>query len=137
MIFKDSNDKQAFLDAVFEEEHVSGKHLFVKRQPLMVNSFIKSFRKSMKTKHAWDRHKFKFLVAIRKWHDSIKGRRFHRKLTRFLLTRPMLDRSGLLTGDAKEVLREMKKQLATSIFSGSLSEMRDKSDVLAIIKELI
>lgn len=52
------------------------------REPIVEK--LKSFGKSQRTKEAWKRNKWGYLKGIKKWHRSVKGKEFHRKLARHL-----------------------------------------------------
>ena len=48
---------------------------------------LKDFRKSQNTKEQWRKDRFRMMKGIKSFHDSTKGKRFHRALGRFLATR--------------------------------------------------
>ena len=61
------------------------KRLFFKRQSILGNTF-KSFRKSQDAKAQWRQNLFTQKRAVSSWHDSMEGRRYHRKLAIFNIT---------------------------------------------------
>ena len=71
-------DEESIPDDVFE--------VFIKQRRQRVNR-LKNFRKSQNTKSAWRKNRFTYLTGIRKFHRSIKGKRLHRSMGRFLALR--------------------------------------------------
>jgi len=71
-------DEDSIPDEVFE--------IFIKQRRKRVNR-LKDFRKSQNTKSAWRKNRYKYLFSIRKFHRSIKGKRLHRSMGRFLALR--------------------------------------------------
>jgi hypothetical protein len=63
------------------------QNLFIKREPLLGDSF-KSFRRSRSAITTWVRQSFEMKQASKKWHNSMEGKMFHRKLARFNMTKP-------------------------------------------------
>lgn len=60
--------------------------LFLKRRKGIVPR-LKDFRKSQATKSSWNKHRWKYLKGIKKFARSIRGKRLHRSLGRFVATR--------------------------------------------------
>jgi len=91
--FKTDLDRTLFLAEIQRMDLISAEvipdelfEVFVKRRQL-VRDKMKNFRKSQNTKMDWRRNRYKRLKGIRKWHSSTQGKRFHRNLSRFLITR--------------------------------------------------
>jgi len=59
---------------------------FIKKRRQTVNH-LKDFRKSQITKSSWRKNRWRYLKGIMKFHNSIKGKRFHRSMSRFLSLR--------------------------------------------------
>jgi len=59
---------------------------FIKRRRPLVKR-LKDKKKSKIQKQNWRKYRWKYLNAIRKWHRSIQGKRFHRNLGKFLALR--------------------------------------------------
>jgi hypothetical protein len=59
---------------------------FIKRRN-KVSPIIKDFRKSQTSRAAWRKSRYKYMKGIKGFHDSTRGKRFHRQLGRFLSTR--------------------------------------------------
>lgn len=77
--------------------------LFIKRRKPLVQK-MKNFRKSQRTKQAWRQKRFKFLMGISRFHRSIKGKRMHRALGRFIATR-IFKQESIISRDANESLK--------------------------------
>ena len=71
-------DSESIPDDVFE--------IFIKQRRQRVNR-LKNFRKSQNTKSAWRKSRYTFLKGIKRFHRSIKGKRLHRSMGRFLALR--------------------------------------------------
>lgn len=65
-------------DEVFE--------LFTKKRKSLVSG-LKDFRRSQISKQSWNRHRWKYLRGIKKFHKSVDGKKLHRSMGRFLATR--------------------------------------------------
>jgi len=74
------------LGSKFEDIPIDEIQGFIKKRRGRVKK-IKDFRKSQNTKAAWRKNRSSKRRAIQKWHKSTAGKRFHRKLGRFLATR--------------------------------------------------
>lgn len=57
--------------------------VFLKKRDPELNKLI-DFRKSQKAKSAWRRNRYNYMNGINKFHDSTKGKKFHRQLGNFL-----------------------------------------------------
>lgn len=60
--------------------------IFFKKQRDRATQLV-DFRKSQQSKRMWRQNRWKMMSSIHKFHRSIKGKRFHRSLGRFLATR--------------------------------------------------
>lgn len=104
MKFREDSDKVLFLLDINSDIKESNIHeisseqqeLFLKKRGREKTFELKNFRKSQLAKHNWRAKKLKYLRGIRKFHRSIAGKKFHRSLSRFLLTRESYDRVDLL-----------------------------------------
>ena len=66
--------------------------LFLQRRKEIIPG-LKNRKRSQIAKSAWRHHRFKIMAGIKRWHKSTVGKRFHRKLGRFLSTRDFRDAS--------------------------------------------
>jgi len=71
-------DEEIIPDDVFE--------IFIKQRRQRVNR-LKNFRKSQNTKSAWRKNRWSYLKSIKRFHRSIRGKRLHRSMGRFLALR--------------------------------------------------
>jgi len=99
--FRDPNDKILFLSEAgllnqyepFDDvEKLSQEAIeeiwqgiIKRRKPLKKR--LKDRKRSKIQKQNWKKYKTKYLLALRKWHRSVSGKRFHRALGRFLALR--------------------------------------------------
>jgi hypothetical protein len=72
--------------------------LFLKNRKGKISA-IKDFRKGQLSKANWRKNRFKIMKGIKRFHKSTAGKRFHRKLSRFILTR---DSKKVSKTDSKE-----------------------------------
>lgn len=104
MKFRDKQDAQAFVIEVGQLDLISrvdAKHspsdemleLFLKSRRKLVPR-LKNFRKSQMTKGQWRDKRFEMMKGIKTFHRSTEGKRFHRNLSRFIVSRDTFS-SGL------------------------------------------
>ena len=76
------------LESLDTEENIPQElfELFLKRRRGLVRGLV-DFRRKQITKQEWRTGRWKFLRGIRKFHSSVRGKRLHRALGRFLATR--------------------------------------------------
>lgn len=92
MKFQSDHDKILFLSEVGRvdllEQEVPQEIVdeFIKRRRQKVFQ-LKDFRRSQLSKRTWRVHRFQMMKGINKFHRSVKGKKFHRQLGRFLATR--------------------------------------------------
>jgi len=93
MKLRDTNDKYSLLTEVnrldlldADEIPDSVFELFIKRRRQRVNR-LKDFRKSQSTKAAWRKSRWSYMKGIHKFQRSIKAKRLHRSMGRFLALR--------------------------------------------------
>lgn len=97
MKFKSIIDTKLFLldtlqydlvDTVDENYEPNGEilELFLKHRRQLVDK-IKDFRKSQQQKQNWRHYRKKYMTGIKDFHKSTDGKKFHRKLGRFLASR--------------------------------------------------
>lgn len=104
MKFREDSDKVLFLlEAVDNLQDLDFNQIdedliaeFLKKRKREKTFEIKDFRKAQLQKHNWRAKKLKYMRGIRKFHRSIAGKKFHRSISRFLLTRESFDRVELL-----------------------------------------
>jgi hypothetical protein len=65
--------------------------LWIKRRRPMVRRLV-NFRRSNLSKSSWRQSRWKHLLGIKKFHRSVRGKRFHRAMGRFLATRIFRDK---------------------------------------------
>ena len=70
------------------------------RSPLVKK--LKNYRKSANSKAAWRQNRTKMMKGIKAFHKSVKGKRFHKRLGRFMATR--IVRSKEKNEDAYDML---------------------------------
>lgn len=75
--------------------------LFIKRRKPLVGA-IKDFRRSQSTKEQWRQKRWRFMKGIKRFHNSVKGKRFHRNMGRFLSTRYFHPQMKSIIGDDQE-----------------------------------
>lgn len=80
---------------------------FVKREPLTLGT-VKDFQKSQATHIAWIKNRLKTEFAQKKWHHSLQGRDFHRKLGRFNATHIFIPKSGILNRDQTKTTTQLR-----------------------------
>lgn len=94
MKFQSDQDKILFLSEVGRVDLFEGQaeipaeviDEFIKRRREKVFQ-LKDFRRSQLSKRAWRVNRFSMMKGINKFHRSVKGKKFHRQLGRFLATR--------------------------------------------------
>jgi len=97
MKFKTKEDAQLFVIEVgrvdlvtkVDENYEPGdeiREIFIKKRRGLV-SRLKDFRKSQNTKKQWRENRYKIMKGIKSFHKSIKGKKLHRSMARFLATR--------------------------------------------------
>ena len=64
------------------------KYLTRKRKDFLVG--LKNFRRSQIQKANWRAHRYKYLKGIREFTRSVEGKQFHRRLSRYLVSRGIL-----------------------------------------------
>jgi hypothetical protein len=102
VLFKDEIGK-----SIDEDLQPRDHTLFVKRRSAMLPIF-KSFRKSQDSKKIWSRSPIKMMKAVKDWHRSMSGRRIHKKLDRFLITKIWNFKVGDMLGyKDRKVVQEM------------------------------
>lgn len=79
---------------------------FIKRRREMVGK-IKDFRKSQQTKQSWRKYRNKYMNGIKGFHKSTDGKRFHRNLARFLVSRITDESIDMNLYDFAEVLKSL------------------------------
>lgn len=93
--FRSETDKLAFLVESgrldLEKEPVDTwpedlAEIFFKKQRERATNLI-DFRRSQITKRQWRQNRWKMMTGIHKFHRSVKGKKFHRSLGRFIATR--------------------------------------------------
>lgn len=87
--------------AVNEEYVPTSEELssFISSRTSLVKN-IKNRRQSSKQKANWRENRFKIMRGIKSFHKSTDGKRFHRKLGRFLATRITKDKRGSNTSES-------------------------------------
>jgi len=94
MKLQNQEDRLAFLidagrlDLLESDDEISDEifELFIKRRRPLVRSLV-NFRQAQVQKQQWRANRWKFLRGIRKWHKSVKAKRFHRAMGRYMATR--------------------------------------------------
>lgn len=93
------------LDLLESEEPVSEElfELFLKNRKPLVQK-VKNYRKSQQSKQSWKARRFKHLSGIKRFHRSVRGKRMHRAMGRFLATR-IFKGEALNLNDAHDALK--------------------------------
>jgi len=97
MKFKTTLDAQTFLTEIGDIERAMTSDstytptneevkTFIKKRANVIKK-LKNYSKSRDGKLLWRRNRHKMLKAVRGFHKSVAGKRFHKKLGRFLATR--------------------------------------------------
>lgn len=73
------------VDSVYEPTNEEISAFISIRSPLV--SKIKDHRQASASKANWRQNRYKIMRGIKSFHSSVEGKRFHRKLGRFLATR--------------------------------------------------
>jgi hypothetical protein len=84
--FENEKTFEAFIQRPDVKKYVVGR-----RKNLLKR--LKDFRKSQVQKHNWRAGRYKYLKGIRQFSRSVEGKRFHRNLARFMVTRGVLTKS--------------------------------------------
>ena len=76
------------LETLSTEEEIPKEifEIFIKRRRGLMKNLV-NFRRKQITKREWRTGRWKFLRGLHKFHSSIRGKRMHRALGRFLATR--------------------------------------------------
>ena len=98
MKFKEEIQKNLLLIEIGEFSSVSDNPLiteeqekiFIQKRTPELNHLV-DFKKSQKAKSAWRRHRYDYMTGIKKFHNSTKGKKFHRQLGTFLATHNFTD----------------------------------------------
>lgn len=61
---------------------------FIKKRAVVVRR-LKDFRKQQQTRSAWRKNRWKYMKGINKFHRTLRGKKFHRSIGRWLATRYM------------------------------------------------
>ena len=88
---------------------------FIQRRRPLVRRLV-NFRRGQLSKENWRHNRFSILKGIRKWHTSVRGKRFHRALGRFNATRIFRDKLPKL-GTHWESLDPLQDQALKAISS--------------------
>lgn len=114
--FKSEEDKQLFLlenrlnslDKLDEDTF----HTILRRRGKLLH-ILKDRKRSQVQKANWRKYKWKYLSAIRRWHRSVKGKRFHRLLGKFLAMRYFRDK---ITARESKLLAKALSSLRTHYY---------------------
>jgi len=109
MKLQNQEDRLAFLadagrlDLLEGDEEISDEifELFIKRRRPLVRSLV-NFRQKQVQRQQWRANRWKFLRGIRKWHSSVKSKRFHRAMGRYLATRIFRPKLSTFAGYLKD-----------------------------------
>lgn len=76
------------MESLSTEEEIPKElfEIFIKRRRGLMKNLV-NFRRKQITKREWRTGRWKFLRGLHKFHSSIRGKRMHRALGRFLATR--------------------------------------------------
>lgn len=138
MKFRTEADKLLFLlemgqplqESMNEEVSDDLFELFFKRRREKTFE-LKDFRKSQVQKQNWRKKKLTYLRGINKFHRSIAGKKFHRAISRFLLTRESYNKIDLLKAVSSlnthvlidlEYYRSVNEEIDYSIFAEAIVE---------------
>ena len=98
--------------------------VFIKKRKAIIPG-LKDFKKSQDTKGQWNKNRYNIMKGIKKFHKSTKGKRFHRNLGRFLVSRIFRDKFGSKNKkqeDMNDVLEALKS--ITSLKTHSIIEIQ-------------
>ncbi len=139
MKFRTEADKLLFLlemgqplqESMNEEVSDDLFELFFKRRREKTFE-LKDFRKSQVQKQNWRKKKLTYLRGINKFHRSIAGKKFHRAISRFLLTRESYNKIDLLKATSSlkthlfidmDYYRNVNEDIDYGIFVESMTEV--------------
>lgn len=128
--FHSEADKQLFLFEAGGDTPTHHSNFFKRRQ--LTGTLFKNFHKSQSQKRNWNRHKFKIMQAIKGFHHSTDGQRFHRQLNRFNLTHINIPKQGLfLARECAELKECFKTYIKNELgYYHSFSEQMDLEMIL-------
>lgn len=138
MKFRTETDKILFLlemgqplqESLNEEVNNDLFELFFKRRREKTFE-LKDYRKSQVQKQNWRKKKLTYLRGINKFHRSIAGKKFHRAISRFLLTRESYNKIDLLKATSSlkthlfidlDYYRSVNEAIDFDIFVESITE---------------
>lgn len=90
MKFLNEQDRQLF---EWNVKQAGSEDKFIQRRQGIVSQ-LKDFHKGTQAKSGWKKNRWKHLVAIKRFHKSTIGKRFHRALGRFLSNRYLRDKTS-------------------------------------------
>jgi len=82
---------------------------------ILLGEKLKDFNRSQRAKENWKRGKWTYMKGIKKWHRSVKGKEFHRKLSQHLATSliPKSDLRSRKRVHIRESLDEILKSISS------------------------
>lgn len=118
--------------------------LFIKRRRPLVRSLV-NFRRKQIQAHQWRKQRWKYLRGIRKWHRSVKAKRFHRAMGRYLATRIFRPKMSTLA-NRYESLDPLQDQALKAISSmrthlyidlGYYQSLEEEADLFCLLEYAI
>jgi len=131
--FKSPEDRVLFEQALQVSQLTEAQ--FLKRHWRRVHR-LKNFRRSQLTRAQWRRDRWKMLRGIRRFHRSTEGKRFHRKLARFLALRDM---KRLMPNEAQELLVPLTSALTHALIESQywIPELEEAVDYALFLDEMV
>jgi hypothetical protein len=154
MKFRDGTDKELLLQELREDSGIDisnidpidekqfeafiqrtdvKKYIVGRRKNLLKR--LKDFRKSQIQKHNWRAGRYKYLKGIRQFSRSVEGKRFHRNLARFMVSRGVLSQSPAKKAEYGTSSRLREDQNYLEIGNTTLSRF-DSSQFLVLLTAL-
>jgi hypothetical protein len=109
--------------------------LFFNRRRRLVTK-LKDFKKSQATKGQWRKNRYKIMKGIRSFHRSTAGKRHHKAMSRFLVSREPSIKSPHLSNEALKALSSLETHLyiERDYFERSVP---DEVDISILLEEVI
>lgn len=118
--------------------------IFIKRRRGLMKNLV-NFRRKQITKREWRTGRWKFLRGIHKFHSSIRGKRMHRALGRFLATRilrphlkPLHQRYESLNSVQFEALKALSSYRTHMYIEGDYWQpLEEEADLFSLLEYAI
>lgn len=132
-------NKLELLEKVDSEGYTPSPDLiesFIKHRKKFFDSY-KNFRKSQIAKQNWRKNRYDRMKGIMGFHNSLKGKKFHRKLGKFLATR--MFRTGIIdqNEDFENLIGLSSLRTHIYIYSRYFREIREDVEFFLLFDEIL